>query len=283
MPQNRSKHLTLFVCAAWACLTATQLCGADTIIPLDQARSVNGFVIVPQCGGKVSESDTAKGFDPFESQVQAALACDAAFAIASAQQHSAIEAASVTALGLVESLAGAEVPNVIHAIAGTTFEVTFELIAPCEFALGGVMTAGASDDPIFAGAVAQLRFTGPDEAVILDLRVEPGRGGKAESLEIDDDGVLGPGIYTLWASALTVIDNDVPPDLFAEASFDFSFELLSDCPADLDANGEVGTGDLILLLGAWGTDPGGPPDFDGDGNVGTSDLIELLGNWGPCP
>ncbi len=56
-----------------------------------------------------------------------------------------------------------------------------------------------------------------------------------------------------------------------------------DCPEDLDGDGNVGTGDLILLLGAWGTDPGGPPDFDGDGNVGTSDLIELLGSWGPCP
>ena len=43
-----------------------------------------------------------------------------------------------------------------------------------------------------------------------------------------------------------------------------------DCPWDLDNDGNVGTGDLILLLGSWG-DP-----------YGTADLIELLGNWGPC-
>ena len=43
------------------------------------------------------------------------------------------------------------------------------------------------------------------------------------------------------------------------------------CPWDLDDDEVVGTGDLILLLGAWG-DP-----------YGTPDLIELLGNWGPCP
>ncbi len=43
------------------------------------------------------------------------------------------------------------------------------------------------------------------------------------------------------------------------------------CPWDLDGDGNVGTGDLILLLGSWG-DP-----------YGTADLIELLGNWGPCP
>ena len=45
---------------------------------------------------------------------------------------------------------------------------------------------------------------------------------------------------------------------------------------------QLGTEDLIALLGAWGSDPGGPPDFDGDGNVGAADLIELLGSWGPC-
>ena len=43
------------------------------------------------------------------------------------------------------------------------------------------------------------------------------------------------------------------------------------CPWDLDVDGNVGTGDLILLLGSW------------DDPYGTPDLIELLGNWGPCP
>ncbi|MCH7799021.1 MAG: 4Fe-4S dicluster domain-containing protein [Planctomycetes bacterium] len=39
----------------------------------------------------------------------------------------------------------------------------------------------------------------------------------------------------------------------------------------------------LALLGAWGTDPGGPPDFDGDGDVGIVDFLELLGHWGLCP
>ncbi len=52
---------------------------------------------------------------------------------------------------------------------------------------------------------------------------------------------------------------------------------------DLDNDGSVGVSDLLVLLGHWGTDPGGPPDFDGDGTVGLSDLLALLSNWGPVP
>ncbi|MCH8345154.1 MAG: FG-GAP repeat protein [Planctomycetes bacterium] len=54
------------------------------------------------------------------------------------------------------------------------------------------------------------------------------------------------------------------------------------CPWDLDGTGGVGILDLLALLAAWGTDPGGPPDFDGDGTVGILDLLALLANWGPC-
>lgn len=60
-------------------------------------------------------------------------------------------------------------------------------------------------------------------------------------------------------------------------------QLVLSCPWDLDNNGNVGAADLLALLAAWSTDPGGPPDFDGDGNVGASDLLALLANWGPCP
>lgn len=55
------------------------------------------------------------------------------------------------------------------------------------------------------------------------------------------------------------------------------------CYWDLDDNGLVGGGDLGILLGAWGTNPGGPPDFNNDGIVDGLDLGELLGHWGPCP
>ncbi|MCZ6735075.1 MAG: M12 family metallo-peptidase [Planctomycetota bacterium] len=55
------------------------------------------------------------------------------------------------------------------------------------------------------------------------------------------------------------------------------------CPEDLDGDGSVGILDLLALLAAWGSDPGGPPDFDNDGDVGILDLLTLLAAWGPCP
>lgn len=54
------------------------------------------------------------------------------------------------------------------------------------------------------------------------------------------------------------------------------------CLWDLDGSGSVGIVDLLALLAAWGSDPGGPPDFDGSGSVGIGDLLKLLANWGPC-
>ncbi len=93
-----------------------------------------------------------------------------------------------------------------------------------------------------------------------------------------------PGLVGYWR--FDEGEGDVAGDLAGENNGELQNDLpwlqTFRCDADLDCDQVVGTTDLILLLGAWGTDPGGPPDFDGDGNVGTSDLIELLGAWGPC-
>lgn len=51
------------------------------------------------------------------------------------------------------------------------------------------------------------------------------------------------------------------------------------CPADFDGDGNVGFGDLLVLLASWDT-PGG--DLDGDGLTAFSDLLILLASWGPC-
>jgi hypothetical protein len=54
------------------------------------------------------------------------------------------------------------------------------------------------------------------------------------------------------------------------------------CPADLDNDGVVGILDFLLLLGAWGPNPGHPADIDNSGAVGVNDFLILLAAWGPC-
>jgi hypothetical protein len=53
--------------------------------------------------------------------------------------------------------------------------------------------------------------------------------------------------------------------------------------ADLDGDGIVGVGDLLILLGAWGPCPDPPAacpaDLDGNGEADVGDLLLLLGTW----
>ncbi len=80
--------------------------------------------------------------------------------------------------------------------------------------------------------------------------------------------------------------NDAGQLAFRVTFTDFSGGILVSSfstPADLDGDGVVGAGDLIILLGDWGrcADCGDcPADLDGDCTVGAADLIILLGNWG---
>ena len=51
------------------------------------------------------------------------------------------------------------------------------------------------------------------------------------------------------------------------------------CPEDLDANGEVDFGDVILILSGFG---GTAPDVNGDGQCDFADLVVVLSVWGTC-
>ena len=56
----------------------------------------------------------------------------------------------------------------------------------------------------------------------------------------------------------------------------------SSCPWDLDGDGSVGVGDLLVLFAIWGS-PGPDGDFNNDGTVGVGDMLIMFANWGPCP
>ena len=136
----------------------------------------------------------------------------------------------------------------------------------------------AADDEVIGPAVQVLRNVGftPGE-IVFDAPL-------AFSVEADPNFVVDEDLNLDALNDLVTVNNDTDGETGGSVT-----ALINDppplivCPWDLDGDGNVSTADLLLLLGAWGTDPGGPPDFDGDGNVGTTDLLILIGNWGPCP
>jgi hypothetical protein len=57
-----------------------------------------------------------------------------------------------------------------------------------------------------------------------------------------------------------------------------SFTIIAQ-PEDLDHDGFVGFGDLLMVLSLWGPCPGCPADLDGNGVVDFHDLIKVLSAW----
>jgi hypothetical protein len=264
--------------AVWLlALAASQPATAQTIIPIDQQRSINTMANAPQCSGDfLFEDDAAVGFGPFDSFAVADHGCDSGFGFAFASQQSQIDANSMTAFGSTFSEAGGPIPGMVHAISDSIFEVTFQLDWVSTFALDGLLSADASGDAV--GANAQIALTGPGNQTIFAHSVDAGPGGQPNSQALEEIGVLDPGTYTLRASAVGGIDNDVPPSKFAAGTFDFTFQV--SIPGDLDGDGDVDFDDLGALVAVLLDMPLDPAhvvraDLNGDGNNDGND-IELF-------
>ncbi|MHC5114702.1 MAG: CRTAC1 family protein [Planctomycetota bacterium] len=54
------------------------------------------------------------------------------------------------------------------------------------------------------------------------------------------------------------------------------------CPADITLDGNVGFGDILAVIGAWGPCTGCRADLDGSGDVGFGDILVIIGSWGSC-
>lgn len=255
-------------------LATAQQAEAEPIIPIDQDRQVYGFVIVPHCGGDAADGDEAEGFEPFDAAAEAILGCSLAGAAALASQQSEIGASSLTATGTSYSEASAGVLNIIHSIAGSFIEVTFELSLPSHFFLEAVISAENSEDPD-VGAFAQVRLTvAPGKEPIFEHTLTAGPG-EAESEEIEEAGLLDAGVYTIRAQVGTGIDNEVPPSRLAEAFFDFAFDVAT---GDIDGDADVDLHDFSEFPVCF-TGPAGvaPPschlfDFDFDNDVDLDDF-----------
>ena len=225
MRSNLVKSRMLLVLAAGALLWSFQSAVADTIIPIDQARSVTILLSVPCGGGTFYDQDAAEGFEPFDSMIEMLIDCDSGLGFAAASQQSQIDPNSITASGTSASEALAPVQTLIHAIGDSNFNVTFELESESQFTMAGLLSAESLDDPIAELFAARLSLLDANYQAIFHWIVEPGPDGAPNSQVIEEFGLLEPGVYTIRAEAISLIDNYRPPNRSGEASFNFEFEV----------------------------------------------------------
>jgi hypothetical protein len=97
-------------------------------------------------------------------------------------------------------------------------------------------------------------------------------GSQWNGCDVDGDyAMTGPDGGVLFAMGTADYGNGT--------SHDFCLESGVDCLADLDGNGFVDVGDLLLLLADFGCQTTCTADIDGDGQVGVTDVLALLGEF----
>lgn len=152
---------------------------------------------------------------------------------------------------------------------------------------GGVGIFGASSAPVF------------EDCVFVANRAELVGGGCLNGTDAspvyrncfwqdNECGLYGRAMYNQTGSFPSLENAEtvgccevVPPESFIDQGGNLIEATCDDCRADLNCYSGVGSADLGLLLGAWGTDLPSY-DLDGDGTVGGSDIGILVGQWGVC-
>ena len=144
------------------------------------------------------------------------------------------------------------------------------------FCLVGCSLTAQAPQP-FHPAVADAHFTLSPEFAALDVNrdgavdvVSPGLFFGARISTLDEHGRTLGQFNDSCAVAANPRSASVPRPLTLTSG-------------DLDRDGQVSTTDFLLLLAAWGPNPGHPADLDGSGGVDTADFLALLAAWGPCP
>jgi len=131
-------------------------------------------------------------------------------------------------------------------------------------------------DAVTIDGAAAFTFDGDPVA---DITVAP-----VPLLFTADPGGLAPGTYETIATVATS-DEDLPGEgaRNLQVTLRLVVESTGGDPADLDGDGSVGFGDLLVLLSAWGPCPAPPDpcpaDLDGGGSVDFADILALLSSW----
>ncbi len=137
----------------------------------------------------------------------------------------------------------------------------FQVCAP------GTVSASATFDTSDMNADMQLVN---DSGIPLDTDFLSGGSGSVSAS-------VSPGTYYIRFYKTTGWGGDYTLTINAGSNMDMDGNGIPDecdgppCPWDLNFDGQVGSGDLAILVGQWGNP------------YGATELAELLGTWGPCP
>ena len=110
--------------------------------------------------------------------------------------------------------------------------------------------------------------------------------------DVDQDGDVDLDDFDVFLMAY----DDIPADCNANGSIDLLDILLGEpdddnngvpdvcqgCTGDLNGDNNVGVGDLLAIIEAWGFCSNCAADINDDGAVDVTDLLYIVGQWGPC-
>jgi hypothetical protein len=185
--------------------------------------------------------------------------------------------------GDIDLGAGLLVNNASPSVSGVRFESNRASVFG-----GGVGVFGAASSPVF------------ESCAFIDNRAELVGGGCLNGTDAfpvyrgcvwigNECGLYGRAMYNQIDSNPTLQDTTVegccevvPPQSFIDDGGNAIEPTCDDCRGDLNCYQGVGSADIGLLLGAWGTTLASY-DLDGDGIVGGSDIGVLVSQWGACP
>jgi hypothetical protein len=168
---------------------------------------------------------------------------------------------------LVDAVVPADAPLGAHNVVVQN-EHGFSLIHGGLLIASGAPVIGAVDVAcVTEGATIEVHgehFT-YDVQVLVD-------GLLASELQVVDAGLISA---VLTDAATLPLEITVVSDMGVDAT-------VVERVADVNGDGDVGFGDVLALIGAWGPCAACVEDLDGSGDVGFGDLLVIIAGWGPC-
>lgn len=250
---------------------------AQSIVPISQDRSAFGFVIVPTCTPSSStERVTAPDFGLFSDTALASLNCAGSLGNASGSIESNILPTAMFAHGEALSQGAAlQSRTTIHAIADSTFLLTFDLTQDARIAISGTLNVQGGDPVgLIRSEFSIAQVNGP---ILFQHALDDLPTGEPDNLAFQHLIVLTPGRYRIIANASTILDASVPVNgtAFGDAMFSFNLTLRPPCPADVNRDGVVNSADFFDFLTSFlSGDPAG--DFNHDGATDSRDFFAFL-------